>query len=221
MSLLLLAVALTAASGVPGLLGNRQSNVGQWFSALLALIGGSLGIAGIFWLASSGNPTELRLPWSIPGGEFHVALDGLSAVFLLPIFLIFLLGSIYGLGYWKQAEHPENGRKLRAFYGLLTAGMAVVVLAKNALLFLMGWEVMALAGFFLVATEDEEPAARAAGWLYLAAAHISVLCLFALFALLRNLAGTFTLVPLAEGAVTPALAAVIFLLALVGFGFKA
>jgi hydrogenase-4 component B len=148
-------------------------------------------------------------------------LDGLSAVFLLPIFLIFLLGSIYGLSYWRQTEHPENGRKLRMFYGLLTASMAVVVLAKNALLFLMGWEVMALAGFFLVATEDEEPAARAAGWLYLAAAHISVLCLFALFALLRNLAGTFTLVPLAEGAVTPALAAVIFLLALVGFGFKA
>jgi hydrogenase-4 component B len=207
-------------------LSNRESNSGQWLSALLALIGGSLGIGEALVLATSGKAAELRLPWSIPGAEFHVALDGLSVLFLLPIFLIFLLGSVYGLGYWKQAEHPDNGRKLRLFYGLLTAGMAVVVLAKNAVLLLMGWEIMALAGFFLVATEDDKPAARAAGWLYLAAAHISALCLFALFALLRNVVGTFTLIPLPEGAgapdsITPGVAAVVFLLALVGFGLKA
>jgi hydrogenase-4 component B len=195
--------------------------VGQWLSTLLAIIGGSLGIAVALFLASSGNTIELRLPWAIPGAEFHVALDGLSVLFLLPVFLVFVLGSVYGLGYWKQAEHADNARKLRLFYGLLTAGMAVVVLAKNAVLFLMGWEIMALAGFFLVTTEDDKPEARAAGWLYLAAAHLSALCLFALFALLRNVVGTFTLVPLSEGAVAPGLAAVIFLLALVGFGLKA
>jgi formate hydrogenlyase subunit 3/multisubunit Na+/H+ antiporter MnhD subunit len=184
-------------------------------------MGGGLGIGVTLWLAFTGKPAELRLPWSIPGGEFHLALDGLSVLFLLPVFLIFLLGSIYGLGYWKQTEHPDNGRKLRLFYGLLTAGMAVVVLAKNALLFLMGWEIMALGGFFLVATEDEKPPARAAGWLYLAAAHLSALCLFALFALLRNIVGTFNLVPVPEGAISPGLSTAIFLLAVVGFGLKA
>jgi len=221
MSFLLLAVALIAASGVPGLLGNRQSNAGHWLSAVLAVIGGGLGIAATFYLASPEKSTELRLPWLIPGAEFHVAVDGLSILFLLPIFLVFLLGSVYGLSYWKQAEHPDNGRKLRSFYGLLTGGMAVVVLAKNAVLFLMGWEIMALAGFFLVATEDDKPPARAAGWLYLAAAHISALCLFALFALLRNVVGTFTLVPLSEDAIAPGPAAIVFLLAVVGFGLKA
>src|SRR5260370_29643277 len=219
MSFLLLAVALTAASGIPGLLGKLPSSVGQWLSALLALIGGSLGIAVTLFLAPSGRSTELRLPWSIPGAEFHVALDGLSVLFLLPVFLVFLLGSVYGLGYWKQAEHPDNGRKLRLFYGLLTAGMAIVVLAKNALLFLMGWEGMALAGFFLVATEDNKSPARAAGWLYLAAAHISALCLFALFALLRNVVGTFTLVPLSESAIAPGFTAVFFFFSFVFSGF--
>ena len=34
-------------------------------------------------------------------------------------FLISLLGNVYGLSYWKQADHPGNGRKLRLFYGLL------------------------------------------------------------------------------------------------------
>ena len=52
-------------------------------------------------------------------------VDGLSAFFLVPVFLVSLLGNIYGLSYWKQTEHPDNGRKLRLFYGLLTAGMAL------------------------------------------------------------------------------------------------
>ena len=69
---------------------------------------------------------SIHLPWAVPGGEFYVGIDAISAVFLLPIFLVSLLGNIYGLGYWKQAEHAENGRKLRLFYGTLTAGMALL-----------------------------------------------------------------------------------------------
>src|SRR3989442_10403220 len=101
MYLLLAAIALTAVSGAPGLLPLRRSALGEWLSALLSVAGGGLGIAVTLLLPSSGNATELRLPWAIPGGEFHVALDGLSVLFLLPIFLVSLLGSIYGLEYWS------------------------------------------------------------------------------------------------------------------------
>src|SRR6516225_7460335 len=114
-----------------------------------------------------------------------------------------MLGSIYGLGYWPQRTHPDNGRKLRLFYGLLTAGMALVVVARNGVLFLAAWEVMALSAFFLVTTEDDERPAREAGWIYLLATHTATLALFALFALLRAASGSFALVPLAEGAATP------------------
>ena len=31
--------------------------------------------------------------WAVPGGEFAVAVDGISAIFLLPIFLIPMLGA--------------------------------------------------------------------------------------------------------------------------------
>src|SRR5262249_9358993 len=146
---------------------------------------------------------------------------GLSAIFLVPVFLISLLGNVYGLDYWKQTAHPENGRKLRLFYGLLTAGMALLVIARNSILFLFGWEIMALSAFFLVTTEDNDTEVRAAGWVYLVATHVATLCLFALFALLRMAGGSFALTPLAEGSVTPALATAIFVLALVGFGLKA
>src|SRR5262249_40348680 len=134
------------------------------------VLGCSLGLLGIGVFCATGESEGLVLPWAIPSGElgdFRVAVDALSALFLVPIFLIALLGSIYGEGYWKQREHPTNGRKLRLFYGLLPAGMALLVIARNGVLFLFGWEGMALSAFFLVTTEDEQQEAREAGWLYL------------------------------------------------------
>ena len=80
---------------------------------------------------------------------------------------------------WAIGSRPsirENGRKLRLFYGLLTAGMALLVIARNAMLFLFGWEVMALSAFFLVTTEDDKDEVREAGWIYLVATHVATLC---------------------------------------------
>jgi hydrogenase-4 component B len=228
MSILLIAIALMAVSGVPGLFGSRKSGIGQAVATLLTLAGAVLGIVAAF----VGVNQEIRVPWSllpgaeVPGAEshaaeFHVVVDAVSAVFLLPIFGVSLLGAIYGQGYWKQVEHPDNGRKLRLFYGLFTGGMALVVVARNAVLFLVAWEVMALAAFFLVATEDEEQPVREAGWLYLAATHVGTLALFAAFALLWSATGSFTLEAPPPGVLAPGLATAVFLLALVGFGVKA
>jgi hydrogenase-4 component B len=219
--LVLLGILIAAASGVPGLLLSRKSATGQWVTTWLAVLGAALGLGGIaiFWI--TGNSQAIILPWSLPGAEFRVAVDGLSAVFLLPIFLISLLGNIYGLGYWKQTDHPQNARKLRLFYGTVTAGMGLLVIAHNSLLFLVGWEIMALSAFFLVTTEDHEEEVRRAGWVYLVATHVGTLCLFGLFALLRGASGSFDLAPLAEAALTPGLETAIFVLALLGFGLKA
>jgi len=139
----------------------------------------------------------------------------------MPVFLISLLGNIYGLGYWKQTEHPQNGRKLRLFYGTMTAGMALLVIAQNSILFLFGWEIMALSAFFLVTTEDNEKEVRETGWIYLVATHVATLCLFALFAVLHAANGSFTLGPLNPETLRPGAATAIFVLALVGFGIKA
>ena len=60
----------------------------------------------------------------------------------------FLLGSIYSTEYWSAQEHPDNGQRLRFFYGLLAASLATLVLARNSVTFLVGWEVMAVSAFF-------------------------------------------------------------------------
>src|SRR5438132_9916344 len=210
--LVVLSLLLVAVSGIPGLCFARGSLAGQRLATSITIWGAGLGLVGlaVFWFA--GDSQAIVLPW-MPGADFHVAIDGLSAFFLLPILLIALLGSIYGMGYWKQTEHPENGRKLRLFYGVMTAGMMLLVIARNSIVFLFGWEIMALAAYFLITTEDNENAVREAGWLYLVATHIATLSLFALFALLRTINGSFALVPLNQDSLTPGMATAILILA--------
>jgi hydrogenase-4 component B len=220
-ALVLWSIVITAASGIPGLFVDRTSMLGQWSATLLAVFGAGLGLGGIGWFWATGESQPIARPWAIPGAEFSVAVDGLSAIFLLPIFLISLLGNVYGLGYWRQTDHPNNGRKLRLFYGALTAGMGLLVIARNGILFLFGWEVMALSAFFLITIDDEEKEVRETGLLYLIATHTATLCLFAVFALLRAGNGTFALVPLTPEGLRPGLTTAIFILALVGFGLKA
>ena len=176
------------------------------------------------------TPVSLAVGWFLPAGRFAVGLDPLSAVFLVPIFLVPALGSVYGLEYWPQAQHPENGRKLSFFYGLLAGAMALVVIARNGVLFLIVWEVMAMASFFAATAEDDDPAVRSAGWVYLVATHIGTLCLIAMFALWKHATGTYMFGMPSTGnwaATTQAdamplgLAGAIFVLALIGFGCKA
>jgi len=219
-SLVLLGIIIAASSGVPGLLLGRTSMSGQWVTTFLAVLGAGLGLGGVVWFWATGESQPVVLPWSIPGAEFSVAMDGLSAIFLVPVFLISLLGNIYGLGYWKQTEHPKNGRKLRLFYGTLTAGMALLVIARNSIPFLFGWEIMGLSTFFLIGTEDHKKEVREAAWIYLVVTHVATLSLFALFALLRVANGSFALAPLRENSLSPGMATAVLILALVGFGSK-
>jgi len=141
--LVLLAIALVAASGLPGALGPRRAAAGQRLSVLLLAGGCALGAAAALLSLAPGRGAPLRLDWPAPGGAFGVnatfavELDALSVVFLLPVFLVPPLGSVYGLEYWRQADHPGSGRRVGLCYGLLVAGMALLVVARSALTFLV------------------------------------------------------------------------------------
>lgn len=214
LGLVIAGVLAHAFSGVPGLFCGRDTGAGQTFAALLGVLGSALGIAGAL-----GSVFAPEAP--APGPAALFALDGLSAVFLLPIFLIPALGGVYGLEYWKQSDHRDNGRRLRLFYGLVTSGLALVAVSAHALVFLVGWEIMALSAFFLITTEDEQPAAREAGLIYLVTTHVATLTLFALFAVMRNAAGSYSFADFVGATITPGTATAVFLLATATFGLKA
>ncbi len=218
---ILAAIGTLSVSGVPFLFASRHSLAGQRLATALMVIGSGAGLWGAGLALSSPVPVAFDAAWFLPIGRFSIAVDPISALFLAPVFLVPALGSIYGLGYWQQSAHPDTGARLGIFYGLLAGAMALVVIAHDAVLFLVAWEIMALAAYFAATAENDDPAVQRAGWIYLVATHAGTLCLFALFALLRHVSGSFAFEPLAALSVSPAFLTALFLLAVIGFGFKA
>lgn len=218
--LILASVLLTSSSGGAALLLRHRPVIAQRVAAALLVAGAALGIAGAVGALSGDVPTWTA-PWVTPGASLSIRIDGLSALFLLPILVLPALGSVYGLGYWPQAERRAQSVRLQLFFGLVTGAMTLVCVAANAILFLAAWEVMALSGFLLVLTEHERTESQRAAFVYLAAAHVGNLALFALFALLGRMAGSLEFAAMANLAPATAVGTWIFALALGGFGLKA
>ncbi len=212
------AIGLAAASGMPAALMSATSRAGERVAAVMLWAASACGLTAALWVALRGEVVSYTLSWGIPG-ELAIRVDPLAAMFLVQVFAIAPLGALYGLEYWRQAEHPDNGRKLRLFYGLLAASMALLVVADDAIPFLMGWEVMALAAFLVVTTDDLDPAVRGAGFVYLVATRVGTLALFAVFALLRWANGNWRF--FAPHSPSGALASAVFLLTIVGCLIKA
>jgi len=217
--LLLSSVALHALSGVPGLFLSRKTMTGQRLATFLSCVATLIGLTGVALVFLRGTDS-LSLSWDAIGDPMRVTADGLSAFFMVPVLVIGALGAIYGQSYWPQTKHPENGRGLRLFWGFTLAGMALLLIARHAVLFLMGWEIMAVSAFFLITTEDHLPECRTAGWIYFIATHFGTLLLFALFALFHSITGSFELRALAPHEAGLGLLSILLILALVGFGVK-
>ncbi|WP_298439284.1 proton-conducting transporter membrane subunit, partial [Geobacter sp.] len=219
-SQILAAVLLAALSGLPGVVA-RRFVPGQILAAVTAVGASLLGLSAAVRMLIGRQTTTFSIAWTLPFDPCEITIDPLSALFLIPVFLVFGCGSLYALGYWPAAANRSTEPSLTFFYGLLAASMAAVVVARNGVLFLVAWEVMALSAYFLLIAEHRDPAVRQAGIVYLVATHAGTAGLFVMFSLLRGATGSFlfpaphTLNPL----LVPATA--IFLGALVGFGAKA
>lgn len=217
MTLLLLAVGVLAVTGLGALFcrdGARAGAVAAWgavVSGVLATVPAGRALLGA-------SIPRLELPWSVPLGSFVLAVDALSAVFLLVIALLGALAAVYGVPY---LAHAAPGRRLGVswcLYNLLLASLVLVVTARDGVLFLMAWEGMSLASYFLVTFEDHKAEVREAGWTYLLATHLGTAFLLAMFLLIAQ-GGPLDLEQVAT--LPPRVASAAFLLAVVGFGTKA
>lgn len=215
----LVAAACIALSGAPAYGWRRPDAVGPALATALNGVGSAVGLFGLALFARAGE-TEPLVLGQLPVGRLVFALDGLSALFLVPILVVSALGSLYGAGYWRDAEHPLGGRRLRLGWGIMTAAMIGVVLARDAILFLLAWELMALAAFFLIGAEEELSEVRRAAWIYLVATHTGTLCLVGFFALLAQATSSFALWPSLNGDARW-FSGALFALGLAGFGLKA
>jgi hydrogenase-4 component B len=217
----LTAIAMLFFSGLPAWLIGHRSHLGERLSAVLMAGGALLGLAAVSGALRSGSAPEFICAWALPGGHLSLRLDGLAAVFLLPAFLISGVGSLYGLGYFSHHHHPQTAGRLRLWYGILAASITLLPTCRNAVLFLVAWELMALTSFLLILTEQDKEETRRAAFVYLTSTHVATLALYAFFILLDGGQQTFDFPAIGTIEAVSPVATALFLLGLFGFGFKA
>jgi hydrogenase-4 component B len=181
-----------------------------------------LGMGGAGVALARGQTAEWALAWSLPIGSVRIGLDPLTSFFLLCIFLVGGLAALYGAGYLHGYHGERRITGPVVGFNLLVGAMVLVVLARDAILFLVAWELMSVASYFLVTFESNRDSVRRAGTTYLIATHLGVLVLFALFALLARSAGSFAFADMTHAGSTLRVGSNLgFVLALIGFGTKA
>jgi hydrogenase-4 component B len=186
-------------------------------SLATTLLGSGAAFAAAVGILAAGEGWDWRPDFVIGGESLHLRLDGISAFFLALLSLLGGAGALYAHEYWSGREHPASAPAGRAWWNAMMANMGLVLLLANGLHFLIAWELFTVCGYFLVTRERQRRAVRAAGWLYLAASHVALVCLTAFFACLAARVGNWDLGPMPD---RPELAP-LFWLALIGFGIKA
>lgn len=145
-------------------------------------------------VALGSAPLEGELAWAYPVGTLKIRLDALGAFFLCWSLPMTLLGSIYAVGYLRR--YYGSDRHVGVHHALLnmtSVAFLVIYTADHALIFLLGWEIAALAAWLLVIWDYANQKVRFAGFNYLVSTHIGLMFLVAAFMILYTHAGSWEL----------------------------
>ena len=217
-----LAVTLALASSAVSLAAGREPSVVRQFAMPLVGLSGLAALVAGLWALLAGGEISATLPLGLPWLPWHIRVDALSGLFLLVIGLVTTAVGIYGPSYVRGFEHGRDSlTALGGFTGLFLTGMLLVVLADDAFLFMVAWELMSLASYFLVAFQHENAANRRAAFLYLLMAHVGGLAILLGYGVLAAFGHGFEFAAMRGAVLSPGWATLAFALAFLGFGMKA
>lgn len=193
--------------------------------------------SGIFGILASASAAVSGLLTLIHQSSFTLAIPGLHLPYITPVFtvdplaafFIMLIGlagvpiSLYSIGYLKAEYQYRSVGVLGALYHLFMLAMLMVLMASDALGFLIAWECMALLSFCLVIFDTQSRDAQRAGFVYLLMTHIGTACLLIMYLLLAQHSGqlTFAAFTAQSGQLALPLKSILFGCAIIGFGAKA
>ena len=200
---------------------NRFFAPGWWGPALVAI----LAVAGFAVGCASVSSASVLAVFSHPVfGHVGFACDQLSAWFALIVCGAFALGACYGRGYLAHYASSRVQQVLHWLMLLMTlAGLLVLLFTDNLIVFLLGWEMMAIGSFFAVIFEYDHPQVVRAGLNYFIQSHIAVLLITAVFVWSMAVTGRTTFGGLSQffGQVGTTSQIVAMAMLIAGFGFKA
>src|SRR3989338_195102 len=165
------------------------ANGWQNFFAIIGSLWGIIFSIGAFFVTRGISFAATSSVFPLLSFSFHI--DKLSAFFIFVISLITLFCSIYGIGYIKHFYKKYNIGALGFFYHLFIAGMLMVVTASNGLFFLIAWEIMSIASYFLVVYDHNDVNNTKAGFLYLVMTHVGTAFIILAFLLMYKFTNSF------------------------------
>ena len=165
-SLLPLLAVLVSLLAVPGILmASRRPNLREGISLVAAVVKFAIVLA-LLGSVMNGERPFLELLELAPGLSLSLAVDPLGVYFALVSSGLWILTTVYSIGYMRGNREKRQTRYYASFALSLSATLGIAF-AGNLLTFLLFYELLTLATYPLV-VHKETPAAIRAGRMYLA-----------------------------------------------------
>ncbi len=191
-----------------------------WFGTICSLL--LMFAAGI--RLSGAEDFHLDL-WTLNGwGALSLNVDPLSAVFLFTAGLVYLSCCFFTPDYLVHYFHNRYpASRYAVLHFALMASVVLILLAGDALTFLVSWECMSILCYLLVNYELKQQTDSVAGYIMLAMSEAGFLAVVVAFLIAGSSASgfSFTALRAAAGHLPGAAVWGVFLLGFLGFGVKA
>lgn len=175
-----------------GFAAGLQTNHARGIAALVTQAIATFLVLASIWPVLAGHATiEVIWPWPAPIDRIAFRLDALGAFFLAWSLPLTLLGTLYAVGYLRPYfQAGRNGGPHFALLNLTSVAFVLIYSVQNALVFLLGWEIAAVAAWLLVIWDYRKQNIRFAGFNYLVSTHVGLFVLVAAFMLLHSYTGS-------------------------------
>jgi hydrogenase-4 component B len=135
-SLFVAALALIVFGVVAAFVLRRHPAGDRVYTALVGA-GCASGFVQAVRVLATGNSASLTIHAWVPGGDWVVGVDALSAIFLIAIFAVGAASVAFGAPYMDAERDHRPVWFVHAAVGVLIAAMALVVTAQSIVVFLV------------------------------------------------------------------------------------
>ena len=212
--LLALLIPLAAAALIPVV--GRNENLRESVTLVAA---GSMVLVVLAMLPEvlGGGRISITLLPLLPGGDLALRIDALGMIFALTASVLWLLNSVYSIGYMRALREHDQTRFYFCFAVAIAAAMGIALSANLVTLFVF-YEILTLITYPLV-VHVGTPEAMRAGRKYLAYLLGGGICLLAATIVTFTLTGTTEFIPggFLAGAGAALSLQVLFILFMAGF----
>lgn len=219
-----LGALFSLASGVVSTLALRRLpdflHIGAF---VLLFLGGAASVIAGSWALLTNQTVVAQWHVGLPWLAWHLRIDPLSGFFSLLLGLLVVAVSLYGPSYSREFTRGADAQPLPPlgiFTSLFITGMQMLLIADDALVFMIFWEIMSLSGYFLVVYQHQHAANRNAAFLYLLLAHVGALVILLSFGVLAAFGNGLTFDQMRAAELSPLWASIAFACTFIGFGTK-